>query len=951
MDADERRYDIIRRMKKCIFVLLFSVVALGQALPSGVQKKASVGPVTEYAYPNGLRVLLLPDPANPKITVNLTMLVGSRHEGYGETGMAHLLEHMNFILTANGRDIKKELVGHGAQWNGSTNYDRTNYYETFTASDDNLRWALSLEADRMVKMRMEKGLLDTEMTVVRNEFERGENSPQRVLEERVVSTAYLWHNYGKSTIGSREDLELVPIDRLAAFYRKYYQPDNAVMVIAGQFDPSKALALTSETVGAIPRPARKLDQTYTVEPTQDGPRYVELRRVGDGKSLMLAYHVPSAAHPDAAALQVLAGIMSGGGGGGFGGGGRGGGGGAAGRLSKALVESKKAVSASMGFRQTHDPGFVLVTAQLANDQSLDEARRIATQTVESFAKEPPTADEIARVKTRLVRAAETRLTDSQSLALGLSEPIAMGDWRLMFLAQDRLNQVTPEDVVRVAQHYLKESNRTVGEFIPDAQPDRAEIPATPDLEPMFKNLGTVTVTAGEAFDPAPLNIEKRMVRSQLSNGLKIAMLPRKTSGGTVSAVLELHFGDEKTLGGKSAAAQFAGAMLMRGTRTKTRQQIQDEMDRLNARITVSGGGGGGFGGGRGGRGGGGGGSATGASATIQAPADNFIPALRLAVEMLREPVFSEADFEQIRQQRIAAVESNRSEPGTLAAQALQRHLTPYPAGDPRHVSTTEEQVAELKKVTLDEAKKFHAQFYGASHGELVVVGPFDQAAVQKAAAELLATWNASGPFANVLAGYKKVEPVNLKIETPDKQNATFEAGLRIPMTEDDPDYPAMVLANYMFGGSLGSRMPNRIRNVEGLSYSVSSRFSATPQGDGAMFVGSAISNPQNTPKVEASFKDELARTLKDGFTAEEVAAAKKAFHDQQVVQRSQEQGLIRMLASREQYGRTMKWDEQLEAKLQSLTVDQINAAFRKHIDPSALSIVKAGDFQKAGAYK
>src|SRR5579859_1510182 len=274
-------------MSKILLIMVAAAwPALSQTLPQGVEKKATVGGITEYDYANGLRVLLFPDPSSPKLTVNMTYLVGSRFEGYGETGMAHLLEHMNFIQTTNGRSIKKELTDHGAQWNGTTDYDRTNYFETVTASDANLKWALGLEADRMVNMRIEKQLLDTEMTVVRNEFERGENSPERILEERVVATAYLWHNYGKSVIGSREDIEKVPIDRLAAFYRKFYQPDNAVLVIAGQFDPAKALALVSETCGKIPRPARKLDETYTVEPVQDGERYVELRRVGDGQEVM-----------------------------------------------------------------------------------------------------------------------------------------------------------------------------------------------------------------------------------------------------------------------------------------------------------------------------------------------------------------------------------------------------------------------------------------------------------------------------------------------------------------------------------------------------------------------------------------------------------------------------------------------------------------------------------------
>ena len=450
-------------MKLCPFLvvalLALACPAFSQTLPRGVEQKASLGGITEYAYPNGLRVLLFPDPSNPKVTVNMTYLVGSRFEGYGETGMAHLLEHMNFIRSTHDRDIKKELTGHGAQWNGTTDYDRTNYFETVTASDDNLRWALGLEAERMVNMRMEKPLLDTEMTVVRNEFERGENSAQNVLEERVIATAYLWHNYGKSVIGSRADIERVPIDRLAAFYRKYYQPDNAVLVIAGQFDVSKALAMVADTIGAIPRPARTLDATYTIEPAQDGERFVELRRVGSTPVVMAAWHGPALAHPDSAALEVLTGIM-------VGGGGRGGGAGT-GRLYKALVDSKKALTVRMNFQELHDPGFVTATATLSQDQSLDEVRNTMIDTIAAVATDPPTADEVARAKTRILQGMETRMANSQQAALGLSETIAAGDWRLYFVNYDQIKRVTPADVVRVAALYFKASNRTVGEFIPD----------------------------------------------------------------------------------------------------------------------------------------------------------------------------------------------------------------------------------------------------------------------------------------------------------------------------------------------------------------------------------------------------------------------------------------------------------------------------------------------------
>ncbi len=370
---------VCRSLLAAIAVTSMSAVVAAQTLPQGVRKGPSMAGITEYTYSNGLRVLLLPDSGSSTITVNVVYLVGSRHEGNGETGMAHLLEHMNFIKSTHDRNIKKELEDHGARWNGTTWYDRTNYFETVNASEENLRWALGLEAERMVNMRIEKALLDTEMTVVRNEFERGENSVERVLEERVFSTAYLWHNYGKSTIGSRADIERVPIDRLAAFYRKYYQPDNAVVTIAGQIDPSKTLAMVATTLGAIPRPMRKLDETYTVEPPQDGERTVELRRVGKGKNLMIAYHTPAMAHPDAASLEVLSGILAGRGG--------------TGRLDKALIDTKKALTIGTSVEELHDPGLVTISATLSDDQSIDEVKKIIFENVAGLSREAPTKEE------------------------------------------------------------------------------------------------------------------------------------------------------------------------------------------------------------------------------------------------------------------------------------------------------------------------------------------------------------------------------------------------------------------------------------------------------------------------------------------------------------------------------------------------------------------------------
>jgi zinc protease len=921
------------RFRWGLCVLALAAVVSGwavaaQTLPQGVRRGATLAGITEYTYPNGLRVLLLPDSGSNTITVNVTYLVGSRHEGYGETGMAHLLEHMNFIRSTHDRNIKKELQDHGARWNGTTYYDRTNYFETVNASEENLRWALGLEAERMVNMRIEKPLLDPEMTVVRNEFERGENNPGAVLEERVLSTAYLWHNYGKSTIGSRADIERVPIDRLAAFYRKYYQPDNAVVTIAGEIDPARTLSMVAEGMGAIPRPARTLDQTYTAEPPQDGERSVELRRVGRGKNLVIAYHAPAMAHPDSAALEVMAGVLSSGRGG-------------TGRLDKALVETKKALSVTVGVQELHDPGFVLVTATLSDDQSLDEVKKIIVDTIAELERAVPTQEETGRARTRILQGMDRAMANSQQLALQLSEVIASGDWRLLFTNYEEIKRVTPSEVARVAKAYLKDSNRTVGMFIPDQAPQRVVIADAPGIETLLKSYTpSIDVEEGEALDPSPAGLEKRIQRSMIGDGFRVVLVPKRTRGGRVQASLTLRFGDQRSLAGRDAAARLTDALLLRGTKTKSRQQIQDELQRLNSTIS--------FGGGGRGAAPASPGSVT---ASLTTTAENLEPALRLAVEILREPAFPDADFDQLRKQLIAQVERGRTEPGVLVSQTLQGHLSPYPRSDARHVSTIDEEVEDLNKVTLDDVKLLHQQFFGASHGELIVVGKFDAAPLKNLAAQLLGSWKSASPYERIVSTYSDVERINTKIETPDKENAQFSAGLRLRLRDSDPDYPALLLANYMFGGGLSSRLPDRVRNREGLSYSVGSGFTAPVEGDAAAFSASAIANPANVPKVEASFMDELTRTLRAGFTASELAAAKKAIQDSRVGARSSDAGLLSLIAAREQYGRDLLWDQQLEAKLAALTVEQVNAAFRRHINAEGISIVKGGDFERAKSYR
>jgi zinc protease len=884
--------------------------------------KVTPGPMveglSEYTLPNGLRVVLFPDPSKPTATVNITYLVGSRHEGYGETGMAHLLEHMVFKGTPCHTNIPQELTEHGARPNGSTWFDRTNYFETFSASDSNLVWALDLEADRMVNSFIAKKDLESEFSVVRNEFEMGENSPGNVLEERVLSSAFLWHNYGHSTIGARSDIEQVPIERLQAFYRRYYQPDNAVLFVTGKFDPARTLKLVEQKFGAIPKPKRDgastLYPTYTSEPTQDGERSVTLRRVGDVQVVMVAYHVPAGAADDYAAIDVLQRVL---------------GDEPSGRLYKALVETKKAASVAAFSYQLREPGVLLAQAQVRKEDDLAAARMALQQALQDVVAHPPTEEEVARAKTQIAKGFELTFARSERVGLGLSEWAAMGDWRLFFLHRDRVKQVTAQDVARVAAAYLKPDNATWGEFIPTEKPDRAEIPPSPDIAALVRDYkGDTTLAAGEAFDPSPDNVERRTTKLTLPSGLRVALLPKQNRGGTVNLGLTLRFGTLATATNKAVIADLAADMLMRGTKTRTRQQIKDAFDRLKAQVVIFGG-------------------PTSVRANIETTRPNLVEALRLLGDVLREPAFEDKEFEELRRENLAGIEQNRSEPTALGSNAYQRYLNPWPKGDPRYVATFDEQVAEYTAATLEDARRFYAENYGASHGELVVVGDFDPAEVQRTATELFGAWQSPRPFERIPSEYKDIAANTLAIETPDKANAFFLAGMNLSLRDDDPDYPALVMGNYMLGGGfLNSRLAVRIRQKEGISYGVGSGLFASALDRVGGFQAYAIYAPENAQRVEQAFREEVDRMLKEGFTTDEVQKAKEGWLQSRQVSRSQDGGLVGQLGNNLFVGRTLSFDAGIETRVAALTPDMVNAAMRKYIDPAKLTVVKAGDFSK-----
>ncbi|MGH8706178.1 MAG: M16 family metallopeptidase [Burkholderiales bacterium] len=891
-----------------LFAALIALAAAVCAAAEAPQKVAAIEGVTEYRLANGLRVLTVPDASADTVSVHITYFVGSRHEGYGEKGMAHLLEHMLFKGSKRHPEIKAGLVRRGARYNGTTSQDRTTYFETLAATEENLDWALGLEADRMVNSFVRKEDLDSEMTVVRNEFESGENSVHGVLFERMQRLAFAFHNYGNPIIGTRSDIESVPIERLQAFYRTWYQPDNALLIVGGKFDEARTLDLVSRHFAPLPRPARKLPVLYTIEPTQDGERSVTLRRAGDTQIVAALYRVPAGGHPDYPALDVLVQAL-----------------GAAptGRLHRALVQAGLASSAWGYERMLQDPGYAYFGAVLAKDAPLEPARAALIATLEGVTRDPIRDDEVERARSVLLNSVEKVQIETASLIRWLSEFAAMGDWRLFFLYRDRVRAVTTADVQRAAQAYLKPANRVLGAFVPEAQPDRAAIPATPDLAAALATYrGSESVAAGEAFDRSPGNIESRIIRRTLANGIRAALLPKKTRGGSVHAQLTLYWGDEASKMNRGTACSLAGGMLMRGTQKRSRAELRDALDRLKAGVSLGGDG-----------------------ATIETRRPQLEETLRLVAEILRQPAFPQAEFEELKRSALTGAEAQRADPSALAAERLTRHLNPYPRGHWLYTQSVEERIEELKAVTLDDAKGCYADMIGATDAHFVAVGDFDPEALAALVEELFGGWKSPRPFRRIPARYFERSPIEESIRTPDKANAVLRAAVNLKLRDDHPDFPALVLGNWLLGGNSSARLPLRVREKEGLSYSTYSFFNASALDESGVFGVAAIYAPQNRERIEQVIREELGRALAEGFGDAEVDAAKKGLLEARRMARSQDRSVASRLGNYLYVGRTFAWDVEFEQRLAALGAAQVRDALRRHIQPEKLSVLKAGDFK------
>lgn len=871
----------------------------------------------EYTLNNGMKILLLPDLSQSNMVVNIIYNVGSKDEGYGEKGMAHLLEHMLFKSTKNLGDIKKQLSDKGGVANGTTWYDRTNYYEIFPSNDENLKWAIMMEADRMINATILQSDLDKEFSVVRNEFEIGENDPTRVLMEKVFSAAYLWHNYGNSTIGSKEDIERVKAPALRKFYEKYYQPDNATLVIAGKFDEANALKYASEYFSPIPKPTRELGGTYTVEPAQDGEKFVEVKRSGDSKIVSAAYHTAAYADKDYAALDALIEVLTAD---------------PSGYLYKSLVETQK-VSSLWAFSPTvRDAGLVYFNFDIPKDKDLESTKNIVRTELDKIASTTYTEQDLARAKAKLLKQIENIKNNTINKAIGYTEIVGAGGYKLAFLYRDNVENLTLADLNRVAQKYFKSNNRTIGVFNPSKDEQRvkpAEFSAA-QIATLTKDYkGKALEKEAAPFEASIANLKKNLKEGTLSNGMKYGLVNKELKGDKIVANFKLLIGSEGDLAGKSSISALTAALLKAGTKTKTKEQIQDRLDQLNSSLNFR---------------------TFGQSFMINVSTykNNFAEVMDILQDILANATFPQNEITKMIAENNTYLESQQKDPQAIANNELQRLANPYPKESVFYTATLQEEIDNSKKVTRDQITAFYQNIMGASHGFGTVLGNIDDKAAANSLEKTFGKFTAKSKYIEVKPTYFETKKVDKNFMTPDKENAVALGTEKFKMDQKSPDYPALTMANEILGsgGFLSARLPMRLREKEGISYGVGSYLNIPITNDVASWNYYAFLNPTKRDAVEAAWKEEVAKALKDGFTEEELVSNKKSYANIQQTSLGMDNTLINLVNKKLQYGISLDEYDALNTKIQALKLNEVNAALKKYINLDKITSVYAGDFNK-----
>ena len=907
-------------MKKAIILthaLIMSSTLIASQIPDGFSKVKTKGEITEYKLDkNGLSVLLMEDHSAPVLTFMVTYRVGSRNEVTGTTGATHLLEHLMFKGTekynkANGGHIDAALGNIGARMNATTYLDRTNYYESIPS--DYLELAVDLESDRMRNLWLHKEDKDAEMTVVRNEFERSENSPFQALNTAIWAAAFQAHPYHHSTIGWKSDIENVPIEKLRKFYDTFYWPNNTTVTVIGDFDTNNALELISKYYGSIPSSPHKIPELYTTEPEQQGSRRVTINRAGQLGVVGIAHKIPEGASKETYPLVLLDYILANG---------------KTSRFYKALVDKNKAVNIFNYYVPFHDASIFTPYIFLAPGATHEEVEKIVLEEIEKIKNDGITEDEVNRVINQIAAETAYDRDGSFSIASQLNEAIAMGDWTFYVDYLENLKKVTTSDIQEAVKKYFIESQRTVGYFIPKIEGgDKSEIKPSSwyeDQTKAFYKEGDETEGSSHSAVVNPSLVQTSKISDNIkSNNISgIKVLTAKTGVKDVITFRgSFAAGDSFSPESNSMIADLTGNMLDKGTEKKDKFALAEKLENMGADLSFS----------------------------VDAHSLNFSgkcltkdvdEVLSLLAEQLRFPVFNTEEFEKLKIQRQGNLKQLLEDTDARASEKSDSMLFPF--GHPNHGASIYQLVKDIDGVSLDDVKKFYTKYYGPKSMIFVLVGDLDQDNISKSIDGVFNGWTGGIDYPNIDSTDQVSIGETVIVKMKEKTSATLRIAQTTGLKRTDADYLALSIGNSIFGmGGFSARLMSIIRDDEGLTYGIYSQLSGDTYSDGQFAISGTFS-PDLLAKGLNSTMREFRRWVKDGVTTEELAAAKTRAIGGYKVGLSTTSGIASNLLSITQRGYEPSYMDEYPEMINALTLDKVNGAIKKYIDPNKVIKVVAG---------
>lgn len=890
----------------------------------------TVGNIDEYTLQsNGLQVLLLPEHSSPTLTLMVTYRVGSRNEVTGTTGATHILEHLMFKGTqtrnrSKGNNVDQLLERTGARYNATTWLDRTNYYENL--GSEHLAAAIDMEADRMRGLLLREEDRQPEMTVVRNEYERGENSPFQALYKEIYHAAFVAHPYHHATIGHRSDIEKVSIDKLREFYDTFYWPNNATVTLVGDFQPAQALALVKKAFGVYPKSPKPIPALYTEEPPQSGPRRVTVKRPGQLGVVAIAHKIPQASHPDYAAVSLLSAILTDG---------------KNSRLYKAITDKNLStgVSGSAGFNA--DPSLHLLFVPLAPGATHAEVEKIAVAEIERLKTGGATEAELQAAIAKTLADAAFERDGSFAVAGNLNESIAVGDWTLYYTLEEAVRKVTTADIGRVARQYLNEDQSTTGWFIPTAAGGAASAVgpkaarATPDIGPSYYR--TPGVADDGLLPPGMSAAQNSSGAGSVATVSKIApQAQRSTPAGMDLVTYSTGVKDVVTLHGSLPAARaqssanpaiaaLTAMLLDQGTRQQDKFAIAERLEAVGASIHFHAG-------------------VDLLSISAKCLKKDLPLVLGLLAEQLRTPAFAAEEFAKAKKQYAGGIQRSLENTDFRAADAFERQV--YPPGHPNHNPEPEALLAAVAAAKLEDVVAFHQAHYGPAHMTLVAVGDLDHASLQAEVARVFANWQGGTAPVRQAKAAPAAAPAQAQVDISGKTSVSVVLGQASGISYQHPDYQALRVATAILGSGFTGRLMANVRDKEGLTYSVDASLDNDSFNEGDWKISASFA-PAMLDQGIASTRRQLELWYDKGVTADEVESRKTNLAGAFQVRLATTDGLAGTLLAILNRGYPLQWVDDYPAHIKALTVAQINAAIRNHLQPKNMLLVKAGSLSGA----